>query len=212
MKVSNKTLASKTLGKCGITHARVLVQDRKAARSLAVKSRYVVAAATTEPGRSLSDSIDEDAIASGEWPANWSLASYEDVGEYYAGKMFKEGVSTANNISGIMQSSVVLAKESDTIENVQGLLRGISGVPVVGSDGTCVGVVSKKDLDKSGKIVSEVMTTPPITIKKSNSIAEAAAVMLKYKVDRLPVVSSGGKVVGIVSRTDIFTALESVEE
>merc|ERR1712072_708300 len=79
----------------------------------------------------ISDSIDEDAIASGEWPANWSLASYEDVGEYYAGRVLKEEQS--NNVSGIMQTNVVTAGPTDPIKAVKEMLTNVSGVSVVDS-------------------------------------------------------------------------------
>ena len=88
----------------------------------------------------------------------------------------------------------------------------MTGVPVVDSEGVCVGIVSKKDLPKGGSKVSQIMSVPARTIKKTNSVGEAAAIMLKYKVNRLPVVSKSGEVIGLVSRTDIFTALESMEE
>ena len=46
------------------------------------------------------------------------------------------------------------------------------------------------------------MSAPARTIKQTNSVGEAAAIMLKYKVNRLPVVNKNGEVIGIVSRTD----------
>mmetsp|Transcript_5487 Transcript_5487/g.19129 ORF Transcript_5487/g.19129 Transcript_5487/m.19129 type:complete len:204 (-) Transcript_5487:65-676(-) len=158
----------------------------------------------------LSDSIDEDAIASGEWPANWSLASYEDVGEYYAGQVLKE--QDANSVSGVMTTNILSADPTASVEDVRKLFDHVSGVPVVDSEGVCVGIVSKKDLNKKGSTVAQIMSAPARTIKKTNSVGEAAAIMLKYKVNRLPVVSRDGEVIGIVSRTDIFTALESMEE
>merc|ERR1712072_1165967 len=93
----------------------------------------------------IGDSIDEDTL-SGEWPANWSLASYEDVGEYYAGKVLKEEQS--NNVSGIMQTNVVTAGPTDPIKAVKEMLTNVSGVSVVDSEGVCVGIVSQKDLTK----------------------------------------------------------------
>lgn len=39
--------------------------------------------------------------------------------------------------------------------------------------------------------------------------ADAAALMLKHKVHRIPVVDSQAQVIGMVTRTDIFTALEA---
>ncbi|QDZ19329.1 CBS domain-containing protein [Chloropicon primus] len=158
----------------------------------------------------ISDSIDEDVIPSGEWPANWSLASYEDVGEYYAGQVLKE--QEQNNVSGVMTTNILTAEPTSSVESVRKLFDHVSGVPVVDSEGTCVGIISKKDLDKKGSTVSQIMSAPARTIKKNNSVGEAAAIMLKYKVNRLPVVNKGGEVIGIVSRTDIFTALESMEE
>ncbi len=62
----------------------------------------------------LAKQIDEDTIASGEWPANWSLASYEDVGEYYAGRVLKEAES--NNVSGIMTTNIVTAGPNDDVK------------------------------------------------------------------------------------------------
>ena len=88
----------------------------------------------------------------------------------------------------------------------------LSTVPVINASGQCVGMLSMSDLSKGGKTVKDVMTSPAITVKRGNSVAEAAAVMLKYKVDALPVVDKDGAVVGAVSRTDMFTALESMEE
>lgn len=38
--------------------------------------------------------------------------------------------------------------------------------------------------------------------------ADAAALMLKHKVHRVPVVDADAQVIGMVTRTDIFTALE----
>jgi len=39
------------------------------------------------------------------------------------------------------------------------------------------------------------------------TLSDAAAIMLKYKIHRLPVKDDAGKIVGMVTRTDIFTAL-----
>merc|ERR1712048_363950 len=83
------------------------------------------AAAGNQPN--ISDSIDEDVIPSGEWPANWSLASYEDVGEYYAGQILKEEQS--HNVSGIMHTNIVTASPTDAIKSVEAILNNVAGVP-----------------------------------------------------------------------------------
>ena len=52
--------------------------------------------------------------------------------------------------------------------------------------------------------VREVMIHGPITISQDATIGEAAQVMLDYKVSGLPVVNRDGKLVGIITESDIF--------
>jgi len=58
------------------------------------------------------------------------------------------------------------------------------------------------------KKVGDIMSSPAQTITADKAVSQAASQMLKYKIHRLPVVNSAGLLIGIVSRTDIFTALE----
>ena len=60
---------------------------------------------------------------------------------------------------------------------------------------------------QGGSTVSDVMSKPPIAAKHDNKVADAACLMLKHKVHRIPIVDSKAQLVGIVTRTDIFTAL-----
>ncbi|NIN69684.1 MAG: CBS domain-containing protein, partial [Anaerolineae bacterium] len=52
--------------------------------------------------------------------------------------------------------------------------------------------------------VKEIMTSDPITISQEATIGEAAQVMLDNKVSGLPVADRGGKLVGIITESDIF--------
>ena len=49
-------------------------------------------------------------------------------------------------------------------------------------DKTLVGVLSKKDLSKPGKVVRDVYSSPPVAAKPGNKVADAACLMLKHKV------------------------------
>ena len=55
------------------------------------------------------------------------------------------------------------------------------------------------------RTAGEAMTTPAVTIASGRSIADAAALMLELRIDRLPVVDSG-RLVGIVTRADLVRA------
>jgi CBS-domain-containing membrane protein len=117
--------------------------------------------------------------------------------------------------------------------------NAVSAVPVVDADHRVVGVVSEADLIHKVDIVGleptgwplarkrvkvarakanadfarDLMTTPPITIADGDSVGVAARLMDTERVKRLPVVDSEGRLVGIVSRSDLLRPyLRSDEE
>jgi acetoin utilization protein AcuB len=58
--------------------------------------------------------------------------------------------------------------------------------------------------------VKEIMTKDPVTILESDTVEEAAGVMLKHKISRLPVMTEKKELVGIITDTDIFKVLVSL--
>ena len=58
--------------------------------------------------------------------------------------------------------------------------------------------------------VADVMQKSVITVTDSMTIEEAALVMSREKIGGMPVLSSAGKLVGIISSTDIFKAFIAV--
>lgn len=105
-----------------------------------------------------------------------------------------------------------------------------TGLPVVDRDGRPIGVLTQGDLIKRAGLplrlgllaetdrddvepimeslarrsVSEVMTVPVITITEDRPLHDAVDMMLTKKLKRLPVVDCHGKLVGMLSRLDIF--------
>jgi len=93
--------------------------------------------------------------------------------------------------------------------------------PVVDDDGNLVGIVSEKDLLYAAPspatslsiyelhylysriTVQQVMTRDVITVEEDAPLEEAARIMVDNKIGGLPVVRSG-KLVGIITETDIF--------
>ena len=65
-----------------------------------------------------------------------------------------------------------------------------------------------KEIHKAlGQTVGEVMSDSPITIDPHSSLREAAHLMHEKHVRRLPVVDSEGKVIGILTRSDIIRTM-----
>jgi CBS domain-containing protein len=114
---------------------------------------------------------------------------------------------------------------------------GISGMPVVDGE-RVLGVISETDIlfkervapDRKGLVdwlvhyaedpplpkleartAGEAMTTPAVTIGPECTVADAAALLLDLRIDRLPVVDAG-ELVGIVTRADLIRAFTRDDE
>src|SRR5574342_399982 len=83
----------------------------------------------------------------------------------------------------------------------------ISGAPVATKDGTIVGIVSEADIvAKKGKDVRAIMSKKVISVTEDATVEEIAQLMATHAIKRLTVMNAG-KVVGIVSRADIVSAI-----
>ena len=98
---------------------------------------------------------------------------------------------------------------------------------VVMERGSIVGMVSRRDLvnafpdhvnpfspagaasGESGLPVRRIMTHPVFAIEHDKPIEQAAQLMIEYDIGSLPV-TSGGKLSGIITESDIFRALTEV--
>jgi tRNA nucleotidyltransferase (CCA-adding enzyme) len=111
----------------------------------------------------------------------------------------------------LMSSPVRTIRPETTIDEARRILLryGHSGLSVVDEDGELVGIVSRRDLDIAlhhgfgHAPVKGYMSTRLQTICPDTSLAEIETRMVTYDVGRLPVIA-GGKLVGIVTRTDVL--------
>ncbi len=112
-------------------------------------------------------------------------------------------------LSDIMSYPVVTVNDKTPVEEVAMLLRdmGCTGMPVVDDDDNLVGVVSRRDFKKVRKSkqmqspVKAIMSRNLITISTDKSAIEAARLMIKHDVGRIPVLEDG-KIIGIITRSD----------
>jgi CBS domain-containing protein len=126
--------------------------------------------------------------------------------------------------------------EATLSEAIQKLLdHKISGLPVIDANGDLVGVFSEGDLLRRielgtegvpsawsrlfrpgglakafalthGRKVDEVMSRNCLTVERKTELADAVSLMQYHSIRRLPVIDEG-KVVGILTRSDIVRAL-----
>jgi CBS domain-containing protein len=127
------------------------------------------------------------------------------------------GLPLARNVSDVMTTRVHTASPLTPFKVVMRLIveNRVSAIPIVDQQGVPVGVVSESDLllKVGGRVASDVMTSPAITVALHTGVGEAARSMREKNVRRLVVVDQRGRIAGIVSRSDLLKALlESSEE
>jgi CBS domain-containing protein len=81
---------------------------------------------------------------------------------------------------------------------------------VTEEDITCK--VVAKDLRPSTVHVNEIMSTPLITVSADKTVGDAAHMMVKHKVRRLPVIDTKKNVIGIVTVRDLLTVSNELNE
>jgi acetoin utilization protein AcuB len=119
-------------------------------------------------------------------------------------------------ISRLMTSGATTVSSHDTLRTAATLMEsgGFRRVPVVDED-QLVGIVSDRDIRAhSGYLdltkVTAAMTSDPKTVTPRMSVEDAARLMITHKIGGLPVVEDG-KLVGILTTTDVLKAFLKVE-
>lgn len=109
----------------------------------------------------------------------------------------------------IMTTPVVtVSPDTPTGEIAEALgLHRISAVPVVDEVGGVVGLISEYDLlAKGGLFARDVMTTAVISVTEETNVADVRHLLVDRRIRRVPVLA-GGRLVGIVSRSDVVALM-----
>jgi CBS domain-containing protein len=115
------------------------------------------------------------------------------------------------------QEAVVLEPDMDVEEAVLLLLKhNVSRAPVVGHDGTLIGVLAEGDcleaflneeyFESPAAVVGDLMTSEIVTVDAEVDILTCAGLFLQHKVHQLPVLDEG-KLVGQISRSGVIRAI-----
>ncbi len=116
------------------------------------------------------------------------------------------------SVADLMTPTAVSVQPGTAFKEIARLLDefGITAVPVVDEAGRPVGVVSEADLlrrrtsGSAANAAADLMSSPVITARPEWSVVRAARVMEKHKVKRLPVVDADGRLIGVLSRSDLL--------
>ena len=145
----------------------------------------------------------------------------------------------ASQVQDVMTTNVTAVQPETPYKTIAGQAHdlGVDAFPVVDNDGYVLGVVSTADLlakvalaggsgpdwpyparrhrerqQAQGATAADLMTSPAVTIGPHTSVRHAAQLMSERHVKRLPVVDPEGRLLGIISRSDVLTVFRCPDE
>jgi CBS domain-containing protein len=132
----------------------------------------------------------------------------------------EEGILNLH-VKDVMAKDPVMVESERTVrETAIAMDRSGHGCLLVTSGGKIVGIITERDLvrralAKGGSMIrtkiKNIMSSPLIVVEPDASVEEAAKVMAKHKVRRLPVVGPGG-LAGLITVSDIARYLAERSE
>lgn len=97
-----------------------------------------------------------------------------------------------------------------SLEGVQGKMEEAGMFPDNNTNWQAFFEVQKLILKNAGKVVADVMTPEPFTVRDNTNLEAAARILLRLKIRRLPVVDEEGRLVGMFTRSDVIRAALSL--
>ena len=133
-------------------------------------------------------------------------------------------------VKDVMSTHVIAVRRTAAYKEIAAMLHSqrVSAFPVIDEDNKVIGVVSEADLlakvalegtvprtlqslaqehlrtRVNAVTAADLMTKPPVTIGPDEPVTHAARLMYNQGVKRLPVTSDDGRLIGIVTRSDIL--------
>ncbi|MBI3760810.1 MAG: CBS domain-containing protein [Chloroflexi bacterium] len=125
-----------------------------------------------------------------------------------------------NTVNDYMSSPVIAVAPDDSVSNAVTIMRrrNIHSIVVKPeAPGGAHGIVTSTDIrdkiagqerDPRSVKVKEIMTSPIVTARPEWTIKECSVKMQALRVHHLPVADESGELIGMISDTDIFVAVE----
>lgn len=127
----------------------------------------------------------------------------EDTGADYA---------VGLKVGDLMSSFVSTVPPTETAAGVREQMQKLKlrHLLVVDEAGKLLGVVSDRDLNKSGcRTAEDLMTASPMTVSPEMLVSPAITTLITKHISSLPVVE-GEKLVGVLTRTDLMLSLQCI--
>ncbi len=109
--------------------------------------------------------------------------------------------------SGMIYDPVTISKEATVGDALQLMKENrIGGIPVVDAENRLIGIVTNRDLRFQTDMslpIAEVMTCDRLVTTNNPNLSEASQILLKNKIEKLPVVDEDMHLIGLITYRDI---------
>lgn len=146
-----------------------------------------------------------------------ALARVGGLGFIHKNMTIAEQAAQVNRVkrseNGMISDPVTLSKDH-TLGQAKEMMAKfkISGLPVVNADNVLIGIITNRDVKYQENLdmkVEEIMTKENlITSDKDTNLEKAKEILLKNRVEKLPIVDKDNKLVGLITIKDIDNQLE----
>ena len=107
-------------------------------------------------------------------------------------------------------------KEKIALARLRMLRHGVGALPVTECDGTLVGILTLRDIDFAGREimdlpVEDLMTKENLrTSNEDTKLTDVADIMIRTGLQRIPVIDSEGKLIGLVTQSVIIRGFRAL--
>lgn len=146
-----------------------------------------------------------------------ALARVGGLGFIHKNMTIAEQAAQVNSVkrseNGMIADPVTLSKDH-TLAQAKALMAEyrISGLPVVDKNNYLIGIITNRDVKYQQNLevkVEEIMTKENlITSDKTTNLETAKEILLKNRIEKLPIVDKKNKLVGLITIKDIDNQLE----
>ncbi|AZA62180.1 IMP dehydrogenase [Chryseobacterium indoltheticum] len=146
-----------------------------------------------------------------------ALARVGGLGFIHKNMTIEEQAAQVNRVkrseNGMISDPVTLSKDHTLAEAKETMAKyKISGLPVVDAENTLIGIITNRDVKYQENLdmkVEEIMTKENlITSDKDTNLEKAKEILLKSRIEKLPIVDKNNKLVGLITIKDIDNQLE----
>lgn len=106
----------------------------------------------------------------------------------------------------------ITIKRGKTVKDALDIMQEyhIGGIPVVDDENRLVGIVTNRDLrfqTDGGRLIDDIMTSENLIVThQQTNLENASSILLRHKIEKLPVVDSDNHLLGLITYKDITKA------